>query len=67
MIINTLIIMTEQRSAYQTLLYLSFVHFGKVFDSLSKKCMWNTLRNLGILTKIIYVIKKKLRKNIDAT
>lgn len=55
--INTLRIIIEQSSEYQTPLYLSFVDFEKAFDSISRESMWRALRYFGVPKKIIKIIQ----------
>ena len=55
--INTLRIVVEQSTEYQTPLYLSFVDFEKAFDSLRRDTMWRALKQFGIPSKIINIIR----------
>jgi hypothetical protein len=57
-LINTLRIVTEQSAEYRSPLYLLFIDFEKVFDSVNKENIWIVLKNRGIPHKIINLIKE---------
>lgn len=56
--INTLRIIIEQSVEYTTNLYLLFVDFEKVFDSIFRPKMWEIMKKYGVLTCIINLIKE---------
>lgn len=43
---------------YQSPLYLMFIEYEKVLDSVNRDCMWVALRNRGIPNKLINLIKE---------
>lgn len=56
-LINTLRIIVEQSSEYQTQLFLTFVDFERAFDSVTREAMWSALKSFGVPQKIINLIK----------
>uniref|UniRef100_A0A8D9EGU9 Craniofacial development protein 2 n=1 Tax=Cacopsylla melanoneura TaxID=428564 RepID=A0A8D9EGU9_9HEMI len=56
-LINTLRIIVEQSTEYQTHLFLTFVDFERAFDSVSREAMWKALKDFGVPRKIINLIK----------
>ncbi|XP_055910907.1 uncharacterized protein LOC129945274 [Eupeodes corollae] len=53
--INTLRIIIEQYSEYQSALYLMFVDFEKAFDRVSRDVIWRSLVARGIPDKIVAI------------
>ncbi|KAI5752991.1 hypothetical protein M8J77_022506 [Diaphorina citri] len=56
-LINTLRLIVEQSTEYQTQLFLTFVDFERAFDSISREAMWNALKSFGVPQKITNLIK----------
>jgi hypothetical protein len=47
----------EQCTEWQVLLYVNFVDFEKVFDSIHRDSLWSILRHYGIQSKLVHLIK----------
>ena len=56
--IATLRIIVEQSLEWNSSLYINFIDFEKVFDSLDRESFWSLLRHYGIPTKIVNLIRK---------
>jgi hypothetical protein len=56
--INTLRIIIEQSLEFHSPLYLMFVDYKRVFDSINRECIWNALRERGLPNKFINLIKE---------
>jgi hypothetical protein len=54
-------IMVEQSLEWNSLLYINFVDFHKVFDSLHRDTMWQLLRHYGIPAKLTRIIKESYK------
>lgn len=54
--INSLRIIVEQSSEWNSPLYLLFVDFERAFDTINRDSIWNCLRNIGTPEKIITII-----------
>jgi hypothetical protein len=54
---NSLRIIIEQTMEYQSSLYLSFVDFKKVFDSIKRENMWQATKTFWILIKITNLVQ----------
>jgi hypothetical protein len=61
--INTLRIVVEQSLEYHTPLYLIFVDFERVFDSLKHTAIWQTLAERGLPIKLVNIIKELYNKS----
>lgn len=57
-LINTLWIILEQASEWNTILYVSFIDFEKVFDFIKRKYLLRVLRQYGIPNKMAHVIRE---------
>lgn len=57
-LINTLRIILEQSTEFQTPLYLAFIDFEKAFDSLQRSVIWKVLREYGVPIKLLNIIKE---------
>lgn len=55
--INTVRIMLEQSLEYGSPLQLLFIDYKRAFDSVNREYIWTTLKNIGLPTKIIRLIK----------
>ncbi|XP_065369063.1 uncharacterized protein LOC135961491 [Calliphora vicina] len=54
---NTLRIIIEQSVELRSPLYLVFIVFQKAFDTIKRNAIWTALRNKGVPTKVINIIK----------
>lgn len=59
--INTLRIIIEQSTEWQSPLYLLFVDFERAFDSLDRNRMWDVLASYGIPAKLLDIIQSMYR------
>ncbi|KAL1445995.1 hypothetical protein WDU94_003677 [Cyamophila willieti] len=57
-LINTLRIILEQSTEFQTPLYLTFIDFEKAFDSIDRRVIWSVLKEYGVPQKLINLIKE---------
>jgi len=57
-LINTVRIILEQASEWNTILYLSIVDFEKAFDFIKRKYLWHVLQQCGMPDKIVHVIRE---------
>ena len=55
--IITLRIVTEQSLEWNSSLYITFIDFIKVFESLDRDSLWKLMRHYGIPEKFIAIIK----------
>ena len=55
--IAALRIIIEQSLKWNTSLFLNFVDFEKVFDSLDREVLWNLMAHYGIPQKFINIIR----------
>ncbi|CAH1266800.1 Hypp3579 [Branchiostoma lanceolatum] len=55
--ITTLRIILEQSIEWNSPLYINFIDYEKVFDSLDRPALWKLLRHYGIPVKITNLIK----------
>ena len=56
-LINTLRIILEQSIKWHAILYVTFIDFENVFNSVKTEIMWLMLHEYGIPQKIIQIIK----------
>jgi hypothetical protein len=54
---NSLRIIIEQTMEYQSSLYLSFVDFKKMFDSVKRENMWQATKTFWIPIKITNLVQ----------
>ena len=47
----------EQSTEWNSMIYIAFIDFEKVFDSLHRESLWRILRHYGIPQKMVNVIK----------
>uniref|UniRef100_A0A8D9ACT3 Craniofacial development protein 2 n=2 Tax=Cacopsylla melanoneura TaxID=428564 RepID=A0A8D9ACT3_9HEMI len=57
-LINTLRIILEQSTEFQTPLYAAFIDFEKAFDSIDRRVIWSVLKEYGVPQKLINLIKE---------
>jgi hypothetical protein len=53
-LVNTLRIILEQASEWNTILCVSFIDFEKAFDFIKKKYLWHVLQQCGIPDKTVH-------------
>ena len=56
--VATLCIITEHSLKWQSALYLNFIDFEKVFDSVDREVIWKLLHYYGVPLKIIHLIQQ---------
>ena len=56
--INTLTVIIEQSVEFQSPLYMLFVGYERAFDSLSRAWIWDELKNRGLPSNFINIIKE---------
>jgi hypothetical protein len=56
--INSVRIIIEQAVEWQSPLYLTFIDYEKVCDSVDRECIWIALREIGLPVKIVNIIKE---------
>ena len=55
--IASLCIIVEQSLEWKSPLYINFIDYEKVFDSIDRETMWKLLRHYGVPEKIISLIR----------
>ena len=56
--INTLRVIIEQFVEFQSPLYMLFMDYQRAFDSLSRTWIWDELKDRGLPSKFINIIKE---------
>nr|KAG5711974.1 hypothetical protein BaRGS_026415 [Batillaria attramentaria] len=56
--IATLRVIVEQSIEWQSPLYVCFIDFGKVFDSVDRQAIWNILLHYGVPPKFVDIIRR---------